>query len=783
MANSVLSRRLRFFERQWPWLLLAFGAAFVTLAVGALLDFGALEAYELFPRIVRGYTATGVLLGLGALSLAAFSFFYAFRKRGLQEHLPFGRATMTTWLWAHVYFGLLAVVVAGVHAGYGLFSPQISWGKAAFWGLFAVVGSGLVWRAIYAFVPAQAAREVGNYAANTSKARAEAVQIEIEKLCAGGSPRLHELKTWLSSARASEQAIGQAGHSLPPEEQLRFREIAGLSATRHDLLERSRKQARYSRLLQGMRLFHVPLSLLFLVAVPLHIFFAYDLPARVLPVGTVSGSALGGFEHSEACAECHQRTVDEWRRSMHAHGMTGPLMVAQSNQVYARVLAKASAPDPQRICVNCHGPLGAALTSDPRLPLGGDYPALSDDELLNEGVSCSVCHQWAGDAVTGGGGLSQFQRGLKPGHRYYGPIESPVGNAFHRSEQSALFKNPTELCRNCHSVQLDKNGDGKFQRGPDLVLQSLFDEWQDYRHLGGSATCINCHMPLLKETRAAEQAAIPLEQDHDADKRATHDHTFVATDYPLDDPKIRDQTRPAREALLKRAASLTLVDGSLKLTRTALKFAVEVKNVGSGHNLPGGFAFVRQMWIEASVLDAAGVAIASSGVLARPSDDLCDTSVLDVTSPMRSFVSGCDAADPLLVNFQQMLFDVTQVKHDNNGLVPTDRRGEALLEGAPGSHEVVIQYLTSGASARIRPFTQKPTAPLATGDAADFPYLFAVPAGRLPKTLRLRLLFRTSPPYFVRALASGEKAPNADKLAGLTRNLEVSEMASLDVGL
>src|SRR6188768_1311656 len=88
VAAPSLTRRLRVFERQWPWLAFSALAALLTTALVAALDAGVLESYELFPSITRGYTFSGVLLGMSSLALCCVSFFYALRKRGLQEQLP-----------------------------------------------------------------------------------------------------------------------------------------------------------------------------------------------------------------------------------------------------------------------------------------------------------------------------------------------------------------------------------------------------------------------------------------------------------------------------------------------------------------------------------------------------------------------------------------------------------------------------------------------------------------------------------------------------------------------
>ena len=770
MAGTSLTRRLRFFERQWAWLTFSAVAALFTAAAVAALDAGALDSYELFPSITRGYTFSGVLLGLSSLSLCGISFFYSLRKRGLQEQLPFGKSTMTAWLWAHVYFGLLALLTAGLHAGYGLLSWHFSAGKLAFLALFGVVVSGLIWRVIYAVVPRLAARDVGNYSAGASTARADSLSVEIEKLTAGGSARFHELKAWAQSSTPSDIQIRQAAASLPAPEQQRFIDVIALGLVREQALERARKQTRYGFLLQGLRIAHVPLSLIFLLAVPAHLFFAYDVPARALPLGTVSGSSLGGFESADKCATCHARAVQEWQSSMHAHAMSSPIMIAQSNQVLANVLAQAKYPDPKRICVNCHGPIGAALTSGTTLPLHSDS-SFSESALLNEGISCAVCHQWNGTPDTASGGLSRFQDGLQPGHKYFGAFNDPTGNAFHKSEATATFRKPEQLCRNCHSVEYDKNGDGQLHRGTDLVLQTLFEEWEEYRSHGGPADCVSCHMPLVNVARAAEQAEIPFEQDSQAPPRQVHDHSFVGADYPLDDSAAQQALRPAREALLRRAAALSLVPDSLKSSANSLAFALQVSNIGTGHNLPGGFAFVRQMWLEVSLLDAAGSLLGGSGRVANAADDLCDSSILDdLQNPMRPSLKGCTQSDPLLVNFQQMLVDNAQPKRSSNGAVLLDSRGEALLEGAPGARETAIQTLTAGATPRIRPFDKKPTAPLAAGEAHAFPYTFQLSPGSVVTTVRVRLMFRASPPYFLRALG----------IANLAQSLELTEMARVD---
>lgn len=772
--SRLLKKRRSLLEYQWLWLVFGSIAALLTAAFALAVDGGWLTDYVYFPAILRGYTVTGLFFGVACVTLAGLTFLYSLRKRSLQERMPVG--TMAGWLWGHVYLGLLCLITAFVHAGYGSVGFEPSLGKALLLLLLVLVVSGLVWRILYSSLPPKAANEVGHYSQSASRTRAAAQAVEIEKLSAGRSPPLRQMVDWLMQVTASDTEVAHATRSVPQEEQSLIPELVRLTRGRHQMLARERSQGRYRKLLQGMRIVHVPISLLFLLLLPLHVIWALDLPAKLIPPGAVMGSTLGGFHPSENCSSCHARIVGEWRSSMHAHALSSPVMVAQNNLAHRETLSRTSAPDPQNVCVNCHGPIATALAKSPLLPFTAQG-ALAEAALVEEGVTCSVCHQWRGESKTAGGGLTAFQEGLVPGRTFFGPYEDAVGNSYHRSEATPLFRDAAQLCRNCHSVQYDRNGDGKIERGTDLVLQTLFDEWQEFARAGGPS-CVDCHMPVVKGSRAAESALIPLEQDAEAPPRTLRSHRFVAVDYPLDNPVIRDESRAEREALLSRAGTLSLDESKLKVTGTSVAFEVSLQNTGTGHNFPGGFAFVRQMWMEVTLLDAQNRVVTSSGRLLRPSDDLCDGSIIDdQDNPMREHVVGCTATDRQLVSFQQMLVDKIELLRDAAGTVQLDPRGEAKLRRAPGSKETVVQFLTGGPVPRVRPSTGKSTPPLATGEQRSFPYSFDVPNGSGAQRVVVRLLFRALPPYFLRALSASQTVGDGEKLSSFLGNLEINEMA------
>ncbi len=775
-AQRTPQKARRLFEHQAPWLLAT--VLGVLMSCGFVVPWlsGMIGSRPAF----RGHSAINVALAVAAIALLTVSGFYLLRKRLFQEEFSLLRASMQSWLWAHVYLAIFGTWLIALHAGYSLFTLEITSGKLALLALFGTVVSGVSWRLAYAFIPRRAARTVGNYSEAASRAEAEQLAVEIEKLAAGRSARFHELKNWLVATAAPRREVEHAQHTLPPEEQHAFWRLATLADMRHKALLRTHGQRRYLRMLQGWRLLHVPLSALFIVLVPLHVVLAYRLPARLLGTGSIEGHSLGGFESAEACANCHARIVAQWRASMHAGAMSRPTMIAQTNQDLATTLRDAKGPDPKDLCINCHGPIGAALTSSSKLPLTSSAAYAADEELLNEGVSCAVCHQYRGKSSPGQAALSSFKDGFLPGRTYFGPRKDPVGNSFHRSEFGEVFERPGELCQNCHSVNYDLNNDGKIEKGKDLVLQTIFEEWEHYRQKGNPASCVDCHMPVSDAKRSAERAWIPFEQDHEGPERQVRDHTFIGADHRLDVPEAQDPHAPARRKLLQSAASLSLDTRSIRRVGSTIDFQVSVANVGTGHRLPGGFAFQRQLWLEVQVLGDAGRVLASSGSVPTPSHDLCDVEMFEgLSRSALEFALGCERPDPLLVNFQTILLDRIEPAKAADGRIELDALGQARLAPAAGAREAFLQHFSGGAVARTRGFDKKPMPPLDPGEERSFAYRFELGSqSEAVREIRVRLLFRALAPYFLRALGKGQAA-NERPVAPLVENLRIDELAQV----
>ncbi|MEO7113730.1 MAG: hypothetical protein ABI183_25045, partial [Polyangiaceae bacterium] len=189
-----LKRDVKLSERMWVWLVLAVLTSVVMFTVLALAVAGTFTKIDpfYFSNNARGYTGIGLGLGCTAVFFTFLSYAFSARKRSMQESWKIGRGTMMAWLWVHVFAGLLALVAATLHAGFGLVSTDFSSGKILYYAFVLLVLSGLAWRIVYWIVPGMAAPRIGNYSEAGSKKRAEDLTTEIEKISAGKSPQFHQ---------------------------------------------------------------------------------------------------------------------------------------------------------------------------------------------------------------------------------------------------------------------------------------------------------------------------------------------------------------------------------------------------------------------------------------------------------------------------------------------------------------------------------------------------------------------------------------------------------------
>jgi hypothetical protein len=333
----------------------------------------------------------------------------------------------------------------------------------------------------------------------------------------------------------------------------------------------------------------------------MHRFRSLMLLALLVPAACSDGGmGTGGGEEGVApfraaatCGGCHPQHFAEWKASMHAFGGVDPVMLASAEK------ARAEAGDEEAgKCFACHAP--ALERQELYLAnLGPDADPILED-LSEDGVSCDVCHSI--DIVPPLGSID-FLQDVDPRGPKLAGIENPVANSFHESRADASFRTSAQ-CRSCHQVFLD---DG-------TAVESTFQEWEDSILSGQGIECQDCHM-----TPYEGQAAIGGPQ------RTLHRHTFVGADYltePFRGVDVEAQKDDVRTLLANSVGVTAEVPASVAAGDT-LHLRFPVTNDRTGHAIPSGTSFAREMWMSVEVRDAADALLYRSGWL-EANDDLTE---------------------------------------------------------------------------------------------------------------------------------------------------------------
>lgn len=809
-----LKRKYGLFERAIIWMALT-GAL---LCVFALASFGSVE----FIRQLLDTSRTPMLILLSCMGalvvlLAVFVTFYSARKRLLQEKMP---GTMMSWFKSHIYLGLLAFALAIIHATAAILRAEPSKGTFALLLFLLLVISGVAWRMIYAAFPPVVAGSVGNLAVKDTRTKSQLVQVEIDKLIAGKSADFRRGAMEGANGRSWQRI--ESGLILSQNEQGDWENLKKMVDRIKRYRRRERLQKGYAAFMQGWKWLHIPLAFVFGGLIILHVLDVFGLTAPREPHDLV------GLPPATECARCHEDIVKEWELSMHSEAQTGPVVVAQT------VLALEKHPDFGRACNNCHAPIGTLLTKQTILPIdtGNFYRSQINGSIVDDGVTCIICHTLPAAPEERRGMADNFPVAQGKARSFadmFGPSlgdSLPLPNAWHNSHTGFMTDNvsSSHLCGTCHNVKVDINGNGEITAFPgsdgslsdqdgdkqldeneldvdengrlqDLVLQTTFDEWEDYvavqQAQGQSALgCVDCHMPRLPDSPViTPQSGFPYLFAPDRERQS---HTFVGVDYDLSPgrftPEQFKRIQEGRQALLQSAATL-FIDVNRKEEDNTLTASVTIRNNLVGHSLPTGFAFARQMWLEVSAqtTDAEPVCLTepiingipvkaqcASGVIKTPRENLptCDPLAIgskpskfdEVVVLNRESIAPADQCDPWLTNFQKIL---------------TEPIGNVFFE---------VPYQTPAADIvkiRVRPSDGQAmdainSTILVNGkvrDSATFDYVFnATEFSGREVIITAVLHFRHLPPYFLRALDG--LYPDGLTSDDLLKNMTVIDMAS-----
>ncbi|GBD07250.1 hypothetical protein HRbin21_01066 [bacterium HR21] len=380
---------------------------------------------------------------------------------------------------------------------------------------------------------------------------------------------------------------------------------------------------------------------------------------------------------AERCQPCHPQHYEEWRISMHAYAVEDPVFHALN-----ALMLKGQPVVDEQFCMRCHSPLGSLF--------GETLPGVRKEQLspvARQGITCDVCHMMALPHPAGRG----VERFRLDGARI-GTLPDPAPNTFHASVSEPLL-GQSEACAPCHDV-VNPLG---------VLVERTYTEWRESLFPARGITCQVCHMPWQEEPVAVGGPV-----------RRRHRHLMPGVDVPLSEFPGREQLLEAVEYLLQNALRMTVTVPSEISRDGLLRVRVVLSNTITGHDIPTGSIFTRQMWVEVVVQDAATGRV------------LYESGTLDSYGDLRTLHSMDVQAGRLPLDTALVLFN-----------------GTALRNGRPAffweAHTVEFRTIPAFDS-RTAVYAIPPPPGGWTGDLE----------------VRIRLRFRALPPYLLRSLGLGE---------------------------
>jgi hypothetical protein len=348
------------------------------------------------------------------------------------------------------------------------------------------------------------------------------------------------------------------------------------------------------------------------------------------------------FETSDRCVACHNGISTPtgadisigvaWRTSMMANSGRDPYWIAGvRRETIDHPVAAAAIQDE---CTICHMPMmryeskliGREGEAFVHFPPGRNTRA---DQMAEDGVSCSVCHQITGEGL---GTRASYVGGFKidttrpAGERHeYGPFEIDKGHttimrtssSFQPIEETKVIRS-SELCATCHTL-LTQALDAQGNVIGELPEQVPYQEWV-HSSYKDRTSCQDCHMPKVPED-------VPVTSVLGEPRAGFSQHTFVGGNFFMQRLLNRfrnDLGVPAPPEDLDAAAIRTIAHlqteaakiriNDLDVRNGRLEAKISIENLG-GHKLPTAYPS-RRVWLHVTVRGG-GKVVFESGAL-RP---------------------------------------------------------------------------------------------------------------------------------------------------------------------
>lgn len=274
MGNTFLTYQ----SSRWLWITLGSAGLLV-------LHYGYYQAHS----VTYGGSVEGLLYGVVGTGLIGVLMYLGIRKRSYASRV----GTLQGWVSAHVYLGLLAMLLIPMHAGF-----RFGWDvhTLAFVLLAVVVFSGIAGVVLYRLIPARLTQleagqqadtidgEIGRLLADIlalvkdkSDALVKIYKAEVASMQQmrpqGWSLLLRGLPDDRLAARSAE--LTRLVASIPPAEQGSFQILSQLLLRKTQLEVTLRRQARLRNALQAWLYIHVPVSIAMVVSIGVHVLVVF----------------------------------------------------------------------------------------------------------------------------------------------------------------------------------------------------------------------------------------------------------------------------------------------------------------------------------------------------------------------------------------------------------------------------------------------------------------------------------------------------------------------------
>ncbi len=319
--------------------------------------------------------------------------------------------------------------------------------------------------------------------------------------------------------------------------------------------------------------------------------------------------------NSAECQDCHTTIYDQWADSNHGMNMDHPYY-----RFHEDFAAKEEGEEFRVLCRGCHAPQSVINGDNEPFEEYGDMTSQGGQDLLDafahgqsvneRGTGCIFCHRIT--KAENAGGNSDLTVNIAAREKYvFEDAENSMLKWLSEKQinaspevHKASYSNPelyqsSLYCATCHNEFTNGQG-GNINDNFGEWLASPFNAPDDPKK---HKECIDCHM--TQDVTDFDNKIAGQSTKNGPTKSNMRSHHFVGGNYYFTGMRNPEHKKLSID-ILKSALTL-------KVEKQDNSLIAKIKNVNSGHDMPGGAR--RQVWLEVIATDADGLEVFTSGVM------------------------------------------------------------------------------------------------------------------------------------------------------------------------